>query len=437
VRGIEASLRVWKEVAKGAFASEALRIVSEGMSPEDRRLASLLVYGALRRRSLWRNMVERRLKRPFKELKPVTRDGLIIGAAALMELRNFRPGPLYGGLSQCLKAEGAEDQVPILVAVLKRIEREGAQFLERLSRSSDMRDLALYHGLPAWAANLFRDQLGAQRARELVRLLGMRRYTSFFVDPSRRASALEAMGRGGIRSWEGGLDCSIRTCSYGFPPEVPGYGDGTLTPMSESSMWIVKWASALWRGGPVLDMCSGRGLKGAALLTLLKDVELECWDKSFGRTRAAQGDLERRSLGGRGVVRCGDALELEPLSEPSLVMLDAPCSGSGTWGRHPEGKWRVAPEDLEALSSLQVRLLERACGLIPKGGRVIYSTCSLFREENERVVGDVLSRNPQVVEEPIGAEGRLFVRGRPFGTYIWPGLPWVDGFYCAVLYRRG
>ena len=137
------------------------------------------------------------------------------------------------------------------------------------------------------------------------------------------------------------------------------------------------------------------------------------------------------------MVRCGDALELEPLSEPSLVMLDAPCSGSGTWGRHPEGKWRVAPEDLEALSSLQVRLLERACGLIPKGGRVIYSTCSLFREENERVVGDVLSRNPQVVEEPIGAEGRLFVRGRPFGTYIWPGLPWVDGFYCAVLYRRG
>lgn len=438
VRGIEAALVVWKEVGEGAFASEALRRVSSQLSPGDRKLAALLVYSALRRRSLWRFLLERRLNRPFKELKPVARDALMLGVAALMELRHFHPGPLYKGLSQAIKDGGAEDQLPLFYGVLKRIERDGEGLLSRLKSSSSPRDLAMYHGLPLWGLNRLMDQWGTKGGRDLLRLMGVKRYSSFFVPPARRQSALEVLREAGIRCWEGEMEFSVRTSFHGFPPHVPGYEEGILRPMSESSMWVVRCVARLAQPGRTLDMCCGRGVKAGALLALREDLSLECWDLSEAKTRFAREDLNARGFGDRFALKSGDALRLSPDDGAPLemILLDAPCSGSGTWGRHPEGKWRMSPEEVDRLAALQRELLDRACGLVAKGGRVIYSTCSLFREENERVVGEVLSSHPDMVEEPFPYRGVDLVKGRPFGTYIWPRLPWVDGFYCAVLYRR-
>ncbi|MCX7828823.1 MAG: RsmB/NOP family class I SAM-dependent RNA methyltransferase [Thermanaerothrix sp.] len=431
-------MTVWKEVGEGAFASEALRRVSGQLLPGDRKLAALLVYGALRRRSLWRFMLEKRLRRPFKDLKPVTRDALMLGLAGLMELKHFNPGPLYKGLAQVMKDQGADEEVPLFHGVLKRLEREGQEFLDRLKASTSSRDVAMYYGLPLWGLSRFMDQWGPKKGRELARLMAMTRYSAFFVPPAERERLMDAMRSAGIRCWPSDeLEFSVRTCFHGFPPEVPGYREGLLRPMSESSMWVVRCAGHLARGGRVLDMCCGRGIKGSALLTLDQRVTLEGWDISEGKVKAARADLDLRGLSHRGVIRAGDALTLIPKEDPDLVLLDAPCSGSGTWGRHPEGKWRMSPEEADRLSELQRQLLDRALSLVPKGGRVVYSTCSLFREENERVVGEVLSSRRDVVEEPFPFKGVDIVKGRPFGVYVWPRLPWVDGFYCAVLYRRG
>ena len=134
--------------------------------------------------------------------------------------------------------------------------------------------------------------------------------------------------------------------------------------------------------------------------------------------------------------RCGDSLSLTPSKEPQAILLDAPCTGSGTWGRHPESKWRMTPEMVMKAAELQRDLLERAVSLVAPGGVVAYSTCSMFREENEKVVAAVMARHPELTEASVERSHKLMLKGKPYGTVIWPGLPWVDGFYLALLVKR-
>ena len=94
MRGVEAAFAAWYEVEKGRFASEALRQILTEVAPAERRLAASLLYGALRRQSLWKDLIRNRCRRPFHQLAPVTRAALILGTAGLVELRHFVPAVL-------------------------------------------------------------------------------------------------------------------------------------------------------------------------------------------------------------------------------------------------------------------------------------------------------------------------------------------------------
>ena len=437
MRGVEAAFAVWYEVEKGRFAAESLRQVLTEVAPAERRLAASLVYGALRRQSLWKDLIRRRCRRPFHQLAPVTRAALVLGTAGLVELRHFVPAVLLNALAQRLRAEKAEGDQALVHAVLRRVAEDAPRRIEELRNSAELRDQALWCGVPGWAAAHWSREWGTSETRRLLRLSAMKAYLSLRVPPDRRTELVERLREAGVRAWASpDLAGAVRTASYGFPPGLPGYEEGLLTPMSESSLWVGEAAAAQWSGGPVLDLCAGRGVKTGCLAVRLPEAPCEAWDLSSGRVHAARKEMARLGVADRVRFREGDALTLEPLVRPSLVLADVPCSGSGTWSRHPEAKWRMEAEKLEEYAALQVRLLERAADLVVPGGRVVYSTCSLFREENEKVVAELLGRRKDLVEVPFPFRHPLFRKGRPYGTVIWPGLPWVDGFYAAVLMKR-
>lgn len=201
-------------------------------------------------------------------------------------------------------------------------------------------------------------------------------------------------------------------------------------------MLVAELFASCQPGDNLLDMCAGRGIKAAQILRSCSGATVEAWDLSSGRLGAAKREAERLGVSERISFTVGDALELQPQRPPSAVFLDAPCSGSGTWGRHPEGKWRSQPEGIKDAAQLQTRLLLRAMDLVSPGGVVFYATCSLFREENEKVVAAALGQRSEMVEVPLRQKNPLFRKGKPFGTLIWPALPWVDGFYVAALRKR-
>jgi len=195
-------------------------------------------------------------------------------------------------------------------------------------------------------------------------------------------------------------------------------------------------------GGTVLDMCSGRGVKAGQIAQALPDARIECWELSPLRHRSALREMARLGIGDRVVLRLGDALSLspaetaEPDKKPSIVFLDAPCTGSGTWNRKPESKWTLSWAKVDKMVELQRNLLKKSLSLVRTGGIIIYVTCSLLRQENENVVADALSGVAGCVVLDTPLDGPHVRRGRPWGTYIMPGLPWLDGFYVAIIMKR-
>jgi 16S rRNA (cytosine967-C5)-methyltransferase len=128
--------------------------------------------------------------------------------------------------------------------------------------------------------------------------------------------------------------------------------------------------------------------------------------------------------------------ELEELSDvrgqADVVLVDAPCSGSGTWRRNPEGRWRLTPERLDRVVALQSRLLDLAAELVRPGGRIVYAVCSLLFREGAGQIQDFLSpRSSWIVEETPIAAGRL----DHVGKLLTPGHDGTDGFFVARLVR--
>lgn len=438
MRGLEAALAVYGEVRDGAFASEALRKIYTNIAPGDRKLAATLLYCTLRRQSLWKTMLMKYCKRDARGLSQLTSNALMIGIAGIVELKHFALPVLINGLVQAIKNGGEQKDIGLVNAVLHTVADESRGFLEELKKSSALRDQALYRGVPGWAAAQWSKELSIPEAKRLVRASGMKTYLSLRLSREvDRAAYIAEYNASGRLGWASPfLEYSVRTAANPYPLELPGFGEGKIMPQSESSMLAAEMLARRWRGGLILDMCCGRGVKTGQLADILPDAEIEAWDLSEGKIRSARFEMMRLRAEKRVKFKTGDALELSAGEAPAAILLDAPCSGSGTWGRHPESKWRCTPEQVTGNSELQKKLLERAVTLLAPGGVILYSTCSLFRDENEKVVAEVMGRHPELVELPPERTAGFMLKGKPYGTTIVPALPWVDGFYMAMLAKR-
>ena len=436
MRGVEAALLVLRDVGKGELASIALRKYAPELPQTDMTLAASLVYCTLRKRLLWYEMLRSFLKPDIEGLNEETVNAMLLGAAGMTELRHFAPMALANALVQRVKDNVGEREARVVNAVLHRVGESGREYIRTLAASSDLKDCAILNGVPPWAAFMLKEGVGQQEARKLVRMARIRPYASFRVWPEAKAQAVLAKANAsGCRCWMSPLlPYSVRLSSSVYPPSFAGYNEGASTPQGESSMMVGEVVRRLWKKGAILDMCSGRGIKAGQIASLLPNAGLECWELSAGRVRVLE--KERSRLQVSWTIQTGDALSLQPRVRPDLILLDAPCSNSGTWTRHPEGKQRLSVDNVVRVSDLQSQLLRRALSLVAPGGVVVYATCSLFRKENEEVIARVLAERSDLFEIPPPLSGVRIHRGRPWGVYLWPELPWLDGFYIAVLGRK-
>jgi 16S rRNA (cytosine967-C5)-methyltransferase len=445
LRGIEGALFALRSVREGKFVGSALRgLKDEGMTTPELSFASSLAYAALRREALWEKIFGSYIKKDSSgrrlKLAPVLSDCLLLGTAGLLGLRHFAKGALVNGLLEVLKAKGQEKAVPMTNAILHNVARDGEAFLEKLRRSPNLEDRALWAGLPVWTLAAWKKSWTNEELFDLFERMQIPPCASLRASPGKRDQVLDLLKDKGMEAFPSDIfSDSIRLSSTVLPPLVPGFEEGLVTVQTESSMLTASLVSEFWRpSGLVLDMCSGRGVKGGQIAQSLSSARVECWELSSRRHGAALREMRRLKLRERERVnlRVGDALALTPSEKPSVVLLDAPCTGSGTWNRKPESKWRLSWEKLDKIRALQRSLLKRALTLVETGGIIIYVTCSLLRQENENIVADALSDHPGSVVLDVPWKGSHIRPGRPWGTYIWPVLPWLDGFYVSVIMKR-
>jgi 16S rRNA (cytosine967-C5)-methyltransferase len=215
----------------------------------------------------------------------------------------------------------------------------------------------------------------------------------------------------------------------------PAYFDGRAEVQDEGSQ-LVALACAPASGERIVDLCAGGGGKALALAAAAPDAEIIACDVS--RQRLSQLPPRAERAGARIATRLlnppREAAELSDLAGTcDLVLVDAPCSGSGTWRRNPEGRWRLSPERLERLLALQARVLDLAAPLVKPGGRLVYAVCSVLTREGAAQGQAFLSRHSgfEPMDIPVAA-GRLDRVGR----LLTPGFDGTDGFFIARFRAR-
>jgi 16S rRNA (cytosine967-C5)-methyltransferase len=214
----------------------------------------------------------------------------------------------------------------------------------------------------------------------------------------------------------------------------PTYESGLVEVQDEGSQ-LIALACEPMPGEQIIDLCAGAGGKALALAAAAPTARVLATDTNRGRLsklpdRAARAGakIDMRLL--------NPPHELDDLSDlvdqADLVLVDAPCSGSGTWRRNPEGRWRLTPERLDRLVGLQERLLDIAAALVRPGGRLVYAVCSLLSREGAGQIERFLQRRSSWISEetPIAAG-----RSDGAGWLLTPGHDHTDGFFVARLRR--
>ncbi|TGD99035.1 RsmB/NOP family class I SAM-dependent RNA methyltransferase [Methylobacterium nonmethylotrophicum] len=222
----------------------------------------------------------------------------------------------------------------------------------------------------------------------------------------------------------------------------PEFLEGWFEIQDEGSQLAARLAHAQ-PGMTVIDLCAGGGGKTLALAALMGNA---------GRLIATDGDPRRLAPIHERLRRAGAVAEVRTPrggkgrpdvlgdldGSADLVLVDAPCTGSGTWRRNPDAKWRLRPGSLATRVAEQEAVLDRAARLVRPGGRIVYVTCSLLPEENDAAVAGIAARRDDLAPRPLTLSADIAAAARTtlHGIQMSPERTGTDGFYVAAIERR-
>ncbi|UCE32622.1 MAG: RsmB/NOP family class I SAM-dependent RNA methyltransferase, partial [Burkholderiales bacterium] len=249
------------------------------------------------------------------------------------------------------------------------------------------------------------------------------------------AAARSSLARQGIRAEPiAGLPAGLRVHGKPALEGTQVYAQGWIEVQDAGSQWLAQLVAAP-RGAVVVDFCAGAGGKALALAVAMRaSGQIYALDVSARRLQRLQPRLARAG------VTMVQPMVIDGERDPKLerlrgradrVLVDAPCSGTGTLRRNPDLKWRLQPQDIAGFAAAQQRILEAAAALVRPGGRLIYATCSLLSAENEAVARAFERVHPEF--EPLALEGEG--SGRGYACRL-PHVHGCDGFFAAGFARR-
>lgn len=423
--------------AEGAYASVLIsRLPESDLSREDRSLAQEIALGVLRRQRLLDYFIERYSRRAPSRLDLAVLIALRMGLYQLRYLTRIPQRAAVNESVNLVKMARVASAARMVNAVLRNATRQMSD-VPAAEISDPFEKLSIELSHPRWMIERWTNVFGDEDARALAFANNEPPPTAFRVN-TLRAGVDETLAR----LQDAGLSWRPSTLTPGAFIAESGTASSLTQAAGQGIIYIQDEASQLVSllldpksGERVLDLCAAPGSKSSHMAAL---AEGKAWVVAcdIHPHRLATLGAAGRKLGIDSIDRVAlDATVALPFAESIVpfdrVLIDAPCSGTGTLRRNPEIKWRLAAETIARLADVQLRLLERATDVLRQGGRLVYSTCSIEREENEEVIRRFIEGGapyrllrPDARADLITAEG--FVR-------TFPHRHGADGFFAAVL----
>jgi 16S rRNA (cytosine967-C5)-methyltransferase len=450
-------LRVERE---SSYASELLHSGAyESLSTTDHALATELVMGVLR----WRATLDYEIAQTSSQgISRLDVEVLIALRLALYQLRQLDRIPPRAAIHESVelvKRARKHSAAPFANAVLRKLAANSplAYGSTSLEETASAESLARAFAHPAWLVERWVRGYGLAATRQICEYDQSVPETAIRL---RDAAAETELRAEGIDLASGALLASARRVQAANISKTCAFRSGSAVIQDEASQLV---AALVGSGSRILDCCAAPGGKTLAMADHNPEAKITAVELHPHRARLLQKLLRakepssgsaRNNVNENARTRAGsnqiDVLNADLRSLPlrgqfDRVLADVPCSGTGTLARNPEIKWRLQPSDLEDLRVRQLAILRSALTQVAPGGRLVYSTCSLEKEENEDVVGEALAENNtfrlldiRTELDRLQAEGLLIwpdlsslTRGLFLRTL--PGVHPCDGFFAAIL----
>jgi len=408
------------------------------LAERDRALVTELVYGVVR----WQGRLDWHIDQLINikpgRISPTIRTLLRLALYQILFLDRVPDHAAVNETVRIAKATHPAYLAGFVNGVLREAIRRGDGWDWPAEQSDPEQYLAATTAHPAWLVALWLRELGFAETRELClannRVAPMTlRVNTLKTDASRVLARLLEKGFRAERSPY--IDEAIRV----FAPrqdvtQCEIYEQGWIQIQDEASQ-LVSHLVAPQAGEKVLDLCSGFGGKAIHLGMWMGNVgAVTAVDEAAWKLERLQDNAKRQGV---AIIHTmvGSVLELHPdqYGEFDRVFIDVPCTGLGTLRRNPDIKWRRHPKDPHRLARVQAELLSHAAGFVKTGGALVYATCTLLREENERVAERFSATHPHFVLQPAAGFLPETCGSMADGHYFksWPHRHGIDGFFAA------
>lgn len=397
------------------------------LTQRDRAFVRMIVTTTVRRLGQIDDLIRKSLSRPDQALNPPLLENILRLGVAQLVFMNVADHAAVNTSVQLVEAEGHARLKGFVNAVLRKVAQEGKVWMER----QDVPRL----NTPEWLLKLWISDYGLKTAIDIAN-------ANLFEAP------LDITVKKGemIPEWADALQGqilptgSLRLHNAKMIQDLPGFNDGMWWVQDSAASLPVKLFGDV-SGKTVYDLCAAPGGKTAQLASLGANVVAV--DRSAKRVQRLQENMKRLRLSERVHTEVADAAVWKPRQKADYILLDAPCSATGTIRRHPDVAWLKSPNDVGSLVELQERILHNALDMLNPGGMLIYCTCSLQKDEGERQIEKILQTRAEIdrqlinatevgmVYDLINASGDLRILPQHMGE-----LGGMDGFFISRLVKR-
>jgi 16S rRNA (cytosine967-C5)-methyltransferase len=437
---------------ESAYAVELLHsALLDELSPVDRHLATEIVMGVLRWRSVLDQIIALLSFTPFRKLDLEVLTALRMGVYQKQFLSKIPAHASVNETVELVKQAKKVSAAGLVNAVMRKV--KSAAYDPHASKFAGAEYLSSTLAHPKWLVERWMPFFGDDVALKICEHDQRVPSTVLRLSSAQDENALSAQR---IKLAPGALMATARIVTAGDITSTQLFHDEKVSIQDEGSQLV---AALVGQGRRILDCCAAPGGKTAAMATRLPEAQIVATElhphrATLLRRLAPQQNIE---------VVTADALALPYGPEFDRVLADVPCSGTGTLARNPEIKWKLKADDLHDLQSRQIAILRAAMRHVAPGGRLVYSTCSLESEENEQVIAAALqssgngpsaafSSSPQNPSNfkiiPVRTE---LLRLQESGELVWknidqlisgdflrtiPGVHPCDGFFAAILEKH-
>jgi 16S rRNA (cytosine967-C5)-methyltransferase len=426
----QAAFEVLNQVEGGAFSSVALAAKEPGLQSLDRALCHELVMGVLRWQLHLDKIIEHYSGRTVNKLDPPVLHSLRLGLYQLRFLSRIPPSAAVNDSVNLVARARLRSARPFVNAILRRAARE-PEYSPGATASSPLERIVLETSHPLWLIERWISAFGFEQTEAFARAnnetppVSIRVVTSVHeeidvLDKLRSAGATIEPSKIAKHAWRvSGATGEVRKLVQA----------GEIYVQDEASQLVAEVLN-VQAGERVLDLCAAPGGKSTSIANRAVSASVLAMDVSRRRLETVAQNVKSHRLKNVSLMVADAAKPLPFRSETfDRVLVDAPCSGTGTLRQNPEIRWRLSAADIDELSQQQTRFLLNASTVVKLGGSLVYSTCSVEPEENEQVVRHLNERKDfrQLV---VPAHQSLIMESGAART--WPHRDGTDGFFVAM-----